>query len=407
VVLAIAMVGGAGYAWYEWSRDAAEQQQASMARTAAAVSKRVNAAPPVVVRQNQSDAPAPAPPIDLQPGTLLQLPGADAAAGTPVPLEDLVARVAPAVVSIQTSAGRGTGFFIQPDTILTNAHVAGTDSTVYIRRSTGEALNARVERVAADIDLAVLRVTPVDGQTVLPLGGVERVRSGEDVVAIGSALGVLQNSVTRGIVSAVRRAENNLTLIQTDAAINPGNSGGPLIDRTGTVIGINTMTARAAQGISFAVAIDHAKELLSGRHVAAGTATPLSTLNSAMSNGPVADGDRTRNDATRLYERALATLAGRADSLDDEWRRFRRDCYKGAVPGQFDREWFALYDPKLVQGLVAYGCGGFFGDIRTEAFTIKNTIEGMEEEARKADVYPGTRRDLRRKYKLDYAGWDR
>jgi hypothetical protein len=376
-----------------------------MARTAAAVSKRVNAAPAVIVRQSPSDAANPAPPIELQPGTVLQPRGADDAAAAPIPLEDLVARVAPAVVSIQTSAGRGTGFFVQPDTILTNAHVAGTDVTVRVRRSNGDALNARVERVATDIDLAVLRVTPLDGQTILPLGRIDSVRSGEDVVAIGSALGVLQNSVTRGIVSAVRRAENNLTLIQTDAAINPGNSGGPLLDRTGTVIGINTMTARAAQGISFAVAVDHARDLLSGQHVVAGAATPLSTVNSAMGGAP--DTDRTRTDAARLYEQALAKLARRADSLDDDWRKFRRDCYKGAIAGQFDREWFSLYDPKLVQGLVAYGCGGFFGDIRTEAFTIKNTIEGMEEEARKADIYPGTRRDLRRKYRLDYSGWDR
>ena len=66
-------------------------------------------------------------------------------------------------------------------------------------------------------------------------------------MAIGSALGVLQNTVTRGIVSGVRQA-GSVTLIQTDAAINPGNSGGPLVDRAGNVIGINTMGVAASAG---------------------------------------------------------------------------------------------------------------------------------------------------------------
>ena len=92
-------------------------------------------------------------------------------------------------------------------------------------------------------------------------------RVGQEVIAIGSALGVLSNTVTRGIVSAVRQV-GAVTLVQTDAAINPGNSGGPLLDRQGMVIGVNSMTVGQAggEGVAFAVAIDHVTQLLdSGR----------------------------------------------------------------------------------------------------------------------------------------------
>ena len=99
---------------------------------------------------------------------------------------------------------------------------------------------------------------------MLALGTVNDVRPGQEVIAIGLALGVFQNSVTRGIISAVRRADRTV-MLQTDAAINPGNSGGPLMDRQGLVVGINTMKiGGSAESLGFAVAVDHARALLSG-----------------------------------------------------------------------------------------------------------------------------------------------
>src|SRR5207253_5317118 len=336
-------------------------------------------------------------------------PAAAAAPAANVPLEDLVARVAPAVVAVETTAGRGSGFFVEADTIITNAHVAGSDVSVRIHRSNGEPIPARVERVATDLDLAVLKLsTPLQNQAIVSLGSVSRVRSGEDVVAIGSPLGVFQNSVTRGIVSAVRQS-GNITLIQTDAAINPGNSGGPLMNRSGLVIGINTMGLRNSQGISFAVAVDHARELLAGQHVATTSSTPISTMNDSLTSrsqlGP-SDPDRARAQAARDCDQSLARLARRADELDIDWRRFKQQCYEGKSAGAFDRDWFAIFEPKAMQGAVSPGCGPWFNDARSEAYLIRNSVEAGDEAARKSDVYPGTRRDLRRKYRLDYAGWD-
>ena len=99
------------------------------------------------------------------------------------------------------------------------------------------------------------------------------------MIAIGYALGSLSNTVTRGIVSALRQS-GNVTLIQTDAAINPGNSGGPLLDRSGAVIGINSMSIskQVGEGLGFAIAIDHAVALVNGRNTVTTTTTPLAGL---------------------------------------------------------------------------------------------------------------------------------
>jgi hypothetical protein len=265
---------------------------------------------------------------------------------------------------------------------------------------------ARVESVATDIDLAVLKLSnPSDGQAVVRLGNIAEVRVGEDVVAIGSALGVFQNSVTRGIVSGLRQT-GNITLIQTDAAINPGNSGGPLLDRSGMAIGINTMTMRAAQGISFAIAIDHARELLAGQHRTVDLGTPAGNLNSAMRSSPP-DVETSRQLAAHAYEQALVALAKRAENLDAYWRQFRSECYEGKIVGTFDHDWFALFETRAMQGAVAPGCGPSFSKARREADLIASEVAVAEESARHADVYPGTRRDLRDKYHLDYPGWDR
>jgi streptomycin 6-kinase len=401
IVLGIVLIGGLGAGWYVWTKNSENERAAAIARvnaararTSPAVQSTTQAAGGIALPSRVASTLTP---NAAQPDAA---PAADGAAAA-VPLEDLVSRVGPAVVLIQSSRGRGTGFFVDTDTIITNAHVVEGDSVVRIRRSNGDTTDARVERAATDIDVAVLRVSSrLDNQAVLPLGSVANVRSGQEVVAIGSPSG-LQNTVTRGIVSAVRTSDK-LTLIQTDAAINPGNSGGPLIDRAGTAIGINALTSRSTQGISFAIAADHATELLSGRHFTTTTSTPLSTLNDNLTGK--SDTDRARESAVVRYERALAQLARRADNLDVSWRRFRGDCYRGSIIGNFDREWFAILQPRAMQGAVAPGCGGDFAQERQEANTIRNTVEALDEAARKEDILPGTRRDLRHKYRLE---WDR
>jgi hypothetical protein len=401
VVLSLAGAGFFGGIWYVRSRGETPSRAASAAPLLPVAAKSLS--------PNSAEAPRDARLTD-DPPSEPYTPAADTSTPEPVAvpdrtsLEDLVARISPAVVAIETSTGRGSGFFVQQDTIVTNAHVAGSDASVRIRLATGGTLTARVDKVAADLDLAVLKLPTASDRTTISLGAADTVRSGEDVIAIGSSLGVFQNSVTRGIVSAVRRA-GNVVLIQTDAAINPGNSGGPLLDRNGTVIGINTMSVRTAQGISFAVAVDHARELLSGFHISTSRVTPLGSLTETLGSRSPSEADASRSDAIRAYEQSLAVLARRADALDQRWQSFRRVCYEGRIAGSFNREWFAIWNQRAMQGVVSPGCLDAWNDIRGQVAGFRRDMAAAEESARQGDVYPGHRRELRLRYKVDYPDW--
>jgi Trypsin-like peptidase domain len=336
-------------------------------------------------------------------------PSTDPTPPNPSGLEDVISRTMPAVVRVETASGFGSGFFIAADTILTNVHVVGASTTVTIRRLDGRTLTARVETAAPELDMAILRIASPDAsQATLRIDSTTQPRQGQDVIALGTPLG-LQNTVTRGIVSAVRIV-GGLTLVQTDAAINPGNSGGPLLDRSGQVLGITTMAMRSsvAQGLGFAVAIGHAQALLAGKRPLDQHGTPLSTLSEAMAGtGPTADADAGRDRATRSYEQVIAALGRRADALDERWGSFSRICYEGRIAAVAGREWFALWEPRAMQGTVSSGCTSAFADIRRVADDLRDAVLAAAETARQGGVYPGIRREMLQRYKLAYAGWDR
>jgi S1-C subfamily serine protease len=188
----------------------------------------------------------------------------------------VLAAVAPSVVQIEIETedsvfgggGQGTGFIISPDgQVVTNAHVVENAVTIKVMLSDGTVKSAELVQKDPSRDLAVLKI---DGDN-LPsarLGNSAEVEVGDEVLAIGNALGLGDTpTVTTGIVSALDRqlqlAGNRLThLIQTDAAINPGNSGGPLVNANGEVIGVNTAIAGNADGIGFAISIDHARPVI-------------------------------------------------------------------------------------------------------------------------------------------------
>jgi S1-C subfamily serine protease len=324
-------------------------------------------------------------------------------------LEDVISKAMPAVVRVETPGSQGSGFFVAPDTLLTNAHVVGSNTTVSLRRPDGSMLTGHVDVSAPEMDIAIVRTgRPDSSQATLSMGSGARARAGQEVVALGSPLG-LQNTVTRGIVSAVRDI-GSLTLVQTDAAINPGNSGGPLVDRTGLVIGITTLGVKPsqAQGLSFAIAIEHAQALLAGKRSTDPKSTPLATLNEAMSGrsaAPVTDAGG--EHGARAYEQALAAQSQRADALDEQWRAFKRICYQGRIANTPVHEWFAIWNSSAMQGTVPAGCTSTFADIRRVADTIRDAVVAAGEAARQADMYPGLRRDLLRRYRLDYPGWDK
>jgi S1-C subfamily serine protease len=323
------------------------------------------------------------------------------------PLEDIVGRASAAVVGIETTGGRGTGFFVTSDLLVTNAHVVQGQSFVTVRLAGGRTLQGRVERSSPDLDLAVVRTSArPDEMQILQLGSARGVRPGQEVLAIGSPLG-LQNTVTRGIVSAMRTA-GGVELIQTDAAINPGNSGGPLIDRDGRVIGITTLKmARGAESIGFAVAAAHAVPLIEGRSVQTGLGTSQApSLRVGLGSGP-SEADDARRDGEVRYERTLQALVQRADQIDAQWKRLRDSCPMSPMAGDAERDWFAVRDQAPVFQVTNVSCATYFGDIRNYVGQFSVAMSQATESARKAGVYPGALREARRRYRLDWTGWDR
>ena len=351
-----------------------------------------------------ADTPDPAPVRDVAVAVSPPLP---AVPNLPS-LEDVVSRVMPAVVLVETSSGRGSGFFVAADTLITNVHVVGANSSVTIRRMGGATSPARVAASSPEFDIAVLKISsPEAGQAVISLGSALNARVGQDVIAIGSALGTLQNTVTRGIISALRQS-GSATLIQTDAAVNPGNSGGPLLDRAGAAIGITTMGYSGRQGLNFAVAAEHAKALLEGRSVP--VAAPANRGDDLRTLSPTvpSEAEQVRTAGAQALEQALGQLARQGQVMDDYWARFRKACYEGrVVAAGLDHEWFALFDDRAMQGAVAQGCGPTFADVRKRATDLRDAVIAADEAARRAGIYPGVRRDTRRKYRLDYPGFDR
>ncbi|MFC4855788.1 S1C family serine protease [Actinophytocola glycyrrhizae] len=157
---------------------------------------------------------------------------------------DVVARLAPSVVTIQTGNGLGSGVVLREDVVVSNAHVVGEAREVTVVYADGERSPGTVLATDTVTDLAVVRTER--GDLPVPEYRTGLPRPGEIALAIGSPLG-FENTVTAGIVSGLHRdipgsaatTRSLVDLIQTDAPISPGNSGGALLDEQGRVIGVN------------------------------------------------------------------------------------------------------------------------------------------------------------------------
>jgi S1-C subfamily serine protease len=350
---------------------------------AAATSK--DAAPPP---KAADDAPEPPPRAPLP-----------ASAST----EEMVDRVMPAVVLIETTGGRGSGFFVRHDTVITNVHVVENDSYVTLRKSDGTALNARVERREPAFDIAILKVgIPSASQAVIPMGSARSLRPGQEIVVIGSALGTLQNSVSRGIVSGLRTS-GGATLVQTDAAANPGNSGGPMLDKDGAAIGITTMGYKNAEGLNFGVAIDHARDLLEGRQASLGSQKGLVDI---QSQSRVSESDRQQQQGEQQLRSRVGQLASAAANIDAGWKRYRDQCYTAPIPGNYDRPWFAMLVPRGMPNDAGAGCPGYYADLESSVKQFRALMQRAIDEARRANVLPGTGRELLRTNRLEF-DWER
>jgi putative serine protease PepD len=222
-------------------------------------------------------------------------PAASLPAGS---VEQVAAKVVPSVVKLETDMGKqseeGSGIILSSDgLILTNNHVVAAANPsapsapsapgatqTKVTFANGNTTSFTVVGTDPSSDIAVVRADGASGLTPITLGASANLRVGQDVVAIGSPLG-LEGTVTTGIVSALNRpvaaggdAHNQNTVldaIQTDAAINPGNSGGALVNMNGELVGVNsaiaTLGGQSADaqsgsiGLGFAIPVDQAKRI--------------------------------------------------------------------------------------------------------------------------------------------------
>ncbi len=195
----------------------------------------------------------------VQPPPVAVAPQID---GDVEPVAAAAAAVSPAVVQLDTSSGTGSGVIYDAEGyILTAAHVVGNATNVAVRFADGSSTTGTVLGADEVTDVAVVSIEPGEVPAVAVLAVGADLSVGQTAVAVGTPFG-LDQTVTSGIISAVERIVDLVSMVQTDAAINPGNSGGPLVDLAGQVIGINDViftTSGDNAGVGFAISIDLAK----------------------------------------------------------------------------------------------------------------------------------------------------
>jgi serine protease Do len=294
---------------------------------------------------------------------------------------DVVSKNLPAVLSINVQAKQngvavaGTGYIVSSDgLVITNKHVVAlgcrfgqTGIQITALANDQKAYSAELLSVDPIDDIAILQLKDKNNSS-LNLGTVEfgdsaQLEQGEEVIAIGNALGTFQNSVTKGIISGLNRSFDTAGLkdectntevrtdglIQTDAAINQGNSGGPLFNAAGQLIGMNTLGSPDAQNVGLAIPSE----------------TILTVLNSYKSNQAI----------IRPRLGVVSQEINAARKLDNSWLPVEY----GEFVGSFD---VAIPENKVISpGSAAEAAGLSFGDIILE-------IDGKKLESTQSNPTP-------------------
>lgn len=184
------------------------------------------------------------------------------ASASPLTAADIAARSTPAIVTVRAGDGLGTGFIVRADGwVVTNFHVVRGGGTMAVTLSDGHEFPV-VEIVAASRsrDLVVLRIEAAK-LPVIPLGDSSAVRPGDAILAIGHPMG-LEDTVSDGLVSAVRHVHSDFDVLQISAPIAPGSSGGPIFNTRGEVIGVVTAFLKSGQNLNFGVPSKYVADLM-------------------------------------------------------------------------------------------------------------------------------------------------
>ena len=234
-------------------------------------------------------------------------------------LEIMINLAMPAVVTLTTAEGSGSGFFVTKNgVIVTNKHVVGASSRIRVLSASGRLYDTESIYTDPDNDLALVKIDCQDCPA-LNLADPASINVGQDVIAIGSPglAGVtFRNTVTRGIVSAFRGpGETGHLYLQTDAQINPGNSGGPLLNKWGFVVGVNTLkvVSEGYSGLNFAISCHDVLQMLKRRFdyqaplgVVPPPPPPQRARRAAESSSKVTGGTLNNEDIFKLKQAGLS-----------------------------------------------------------------------------------------------------
>jgi serine protease Do len=178
---------------------------------------------------------------------------------------EIAAKATPAIVSVRTETSLGAGFVVDKNGLVaSNMHViAGSTKVVVTLADKREFVVKKLTNGDREHDLVIMQIDAKD-LPVLILGDSDAMRPGDPVVAIGHPMG-LADTVSNGLVSAVRKIDDNLTVLQISAPIAPGSSGGPIFNDRGEVIGVATAIFAGGQNLNFGMPANYVKSLLKTR----------------------------------------------------------------------------------------------------------------------------------------------
>jgi len=175
---------------------------------------------------------------------------------------EIAALSTPSVVSVRTDHSLGTGFVVAGNGLVaSNLHVIAGNAKITVTLADHREYDV-VEIFSGDRqhDLVIMRIE-AQKLPALSLGDSDAIHPGDAIVAIGHPLG-LEDTVSNGLVSAIRKLDDDLTVLQISAPIAPGSSGGPIFNDRGEVIGVATAIMMGGQNLNFGVPITYVKELL-------------------------------------------------------------------------------------------------------------------------------------------------
>ncbi len=271
-------------------------------------------------------------------------PASSSVVGTPVPrsdvgtvfakplssglsVADITENALPSVVQIITGSGSGTGFIInESGLVVTNKHVVEGTNQVTLRLVAGKEYRGSVTHRDPHLDLAYIEIDATRSFTPIAIGDSDKIRVGEEIIAIGFPLGRslgLEPTVSVGIISAKRQDR-----LQTDASLNPGNSGGPLLNMYGEVAGVVVSrvetddSGRSIVGIGFAIPINAVKAALQGQVSPSGKALPTPTPFPTIGPTPNFEATKAAIDAIDAHRREVELATRSAIEVEKEAERY-------------------------------------------------------------------------------------